>query len=157
MWRSGQTYFRITPHDPPRQLDIAPNYLLRVGRARPWEPHTGFLLFTRAHVEVGYDAYKTGKIPTEEIYSLLYQKSPVAHVANVKTPTLIMLGKDDRRVPPQLGLEYHKALIAQGVTSKWVYHCLFWLRVLSQEKCFSQWNYKLTHIIGWMMRDVLFV
>ena len=44
--------------------------------------------------------------------------SPVAHVKNVKTPTLLMLGLKDRRVPPSGGLEYYQALKALGVETR---------------------------------------
>lgn len=36
----------------------------------------------------------------------------------VKTPVLLMLGAEDRRVPNAQGLEYYKALRAYGVTAR---------------------------------------
>ncbi|NXJ64691.1 APEH enzyme, partial [Rostratula benghalensis] len=36
----------------------------------------------------------------------------------VRAPVLLMLGEDDRRVPPQQGLEYYRALKARGVPTR---------------------------------------
>ena len=44
--------------------------------------------------------------------------SPIAHVQNVKTPTLVCLGGKDRRVPPSQGHEFYHILKAQGVTTR---------------------------------------
>jgi len=46
--------------------------------------------------------------------------SPVSFVANVKTPTLILHGQEDIRVPLSQGAEYHNALKRLGVTTKMV-------------------------------------
>lgn len=46
------------------------------------------------------------------------KKSPVAHLDKVITPTMIMLGQDDRRVPPSQGMEFYKALLAKGTKAK---------------------------------------
>lgn len=48
----------------------------------------------------------------------MYEKSPVAHSKNVKTPTLVALGTKDLRVPPSQGLEYYHILRSQGVPTK---------------------------------------
>jgi acylaminoacyl-peptidase len=67
----------------------------------------------------------------------LYEKSPISHIdkvfhfyfkfsntisylriKKVKTPTLLMIGNVDLRVPPSQGVEYHKALLARNVPSK---------------------------------------
>lgn len=36
----------------------------------------------------------------------------------VRAPMLLMLGEDDRRVPPKQGLEYYRALKARGVLTR---------------------------------------
>lgn len=36
----------------------------------------------------------------------------------VRTPVLLMLGEDDKRVPPAQGLEYYRALKARGVPTR---------------------------------------
>ena len=42
----------------------------------------------------------------------MYLSSPLAHIANVKTPIYLMIGKNDLRVPPSQGFEYYHALKA---------------------------------------------
>lgn len=53
-----------------------------------------------------------------EMFSVLFSKSPVRYIDNVKTPTLLMIGSVDLRVPPSQGMEYYKALISRGVEAK---------------------------------------
>lgn len=36
----------------------------------------------------------------------------------VRAPVLLMLGEDDRRVPPKQGLEYYRALKARGLPTR---------------------------------------
>ncbi|KAH7911153.1 Alpha/Beta hydrolase protein [Hygrophoropsis aurantiaca] len=49
-------------------------------------------------------------IVTPEIYKLLYDASPIAHIEKVKTPVLLLIGEDDHRVPPSQGVGYYYAL-----------------------------------------------
>jgi len=50
-----------------------------------------------------------------------FQKhSPITHVKQVTTPTLILHGEADVRVPTSQGYEYYHALKRQGVTTKMV-------------------------------------
>ncbi len=50
-----------------------------------------------------------------------FQKhSPIAHIKGVTTPTLILHGEADNRVPISQGYEYYTALKRQGVTAKMV-------------------------------------
>ena len=40
---------------------------------------------------------------------LLYNASPISHVSKIRTPIYLMIGSNDRRVPPSQGyLLYHK-------------------------------------------------
>ena len=39
-------------------------------------------------------------------------------LSQVRAPVLLMLGEDDRRVPPKQGLEYYRALKARGVPTR---------------------------------------
>ena len=50
----------------------------------------------------------------------MYAMSPVAHVDKVQAPTMVMLGMVDRRVPPSQGIEFHKALKARGVPTRYL-------------------------------------
>lgn len=56
--------------------------------------------------------------PTKEHLSVLYDKSPIAHVDKVKTPTIFLIGAQDLRVPSSNGLQYANALKEKGVEVK---------------------------------------
>jgi acylaminoacyl-peptidase len=47
-----------------------------------------------------------------------FDKSPISVVSNVKTPSLVLIGGSDKRVPPHQGFQYHNMLRSQGVKSK---------------------------------------
>jgi dipeptidyl aminopeptidase/acylaminoacyl peptidase len=47
-----------------------------------------------------------------------WDSSPLKYVANVKTPTLFLVGERDVRVPPPQSYEMHRALKANGVPTK---------------------------------------
>jgi dipeptidyl aminopeptidase/acylaminoacyl peptidase len=50
-----------------------------------------------------------------------YQKhSPLAHVAKVRTPTLLLHARDDRRCPLPMGKAYYQALLTCGVPTQLV-------------------------------------
>jgi dipeptidyl aminopeptidase/acylaminoacyl peptidase len=55
-----------------------------------------------------------------EAAELLCARSPVLHVSNVTTPTLILHGERDARVPVSQGYELYNALKRQGCTVKMV-------------------------------------
>ena len=51
-----------------------------------------------------------------------YEKqNPMTHAANFKTPTLVIHGELDYRVPVAQGIEFYTALQAQNVPSRFVY------------------------------------
>jgi len=56
--------------------------------------------------------------PTLDQVAKMYEKSPVALVHQVKTPTLLALGLVDLRVPPSQGLEWFHSLKSLGVPTK---------------------------------------
>ncbi|KAF8837150.1 alpha/beta-hydrolase [Paxillus ammoniavirescens] len=58
--------------------------------------------------------YLPGTCMTPEIYRVLYEASPIAHVDKVRTPVLLLVGEDDRRVPPTQGKNYFHALKGRG-------------------------------------------
>ncbi len=55
-----------------------------------------------------------------QTYESWVKHSPITHIRNVKTPTLILHGEADDRVPVSQGYEYYHALKQQGVTAKMV-------------------------------------
>eukprot|EP00562_Extubocellulus_spinifer_P020035 CAMPEP_0178590906 /NCGR_PEP_ID=MMETSP0697-20121206/28495_1 /TAXON_ID=265572 /ORGANISM="Extubocellulus spinifer, Strain CCMP396" /LENGTH=790 /DNA_ID=CAMNT_0020227711 /DNA_START=70 /DNA_END=2440 /DNA_ORIENTATION=- len=65
----------------------------------------------------GYD-WNSFRGPTREELGVMFDASPIAHVDNVKAPTLVALGMSDRRVPPSQGLEYYHTLRSKGVRTK---------------------------------------
>ncbi|XP_045497001.1 acylamino-acid-releasing enzyme-like isoform X1 [Colias croceus] len=65
------------------------------------------------YVEAGIDFNQSGPV-TEEALLSMRRCSPIVHVHKVKTPTALMLGSVDKRVPAYQGLEYAKRLHANG-------------------------------------------
>merc|ERR1719193_629016 len=63
----------------------------------------------------GAELYKAGVVTTAAHYKDLISRSPIAHAHNVVSPTLIMIGLKDLRVPPTQGIQFFKALKARGV------------------------------------------
>ncbi|CAJ2673937.1 unnamed protein product [Trifolium pratense] len=61
---------------------------------------------------------KITEAPSAEDLTLFYSKSPIAHIAKVKTPTVFLLGAQDLRVPISTGLQYARALKEKGVPVK---------------------------------------
>lgn len=55
---------------------------------------------------------------TEEKLLALRRVSPLVHAHKVTTPTALMLGTKDKRVPYYQGLEYGRKLKANGVMVK---------------------------------------
>ncbi|XP_075040012.1 acylamino-acid-releasing enzyme [Mixophyes fleayi] len=73
------------------------------------------------HVETGLTySYQTLPVPAQ--YEDMLNKSPIIYVSKVKTPVLLMLGEEDRRVPNTQGLEYYKALRAHGVPARLLWY-----------------------------------
>jgi dipeptidyl aminopeptidase/acylaminoacyl peptidase len=55
-----------------------------------------------------------------EVPALMRQHSPLTHVGNVRTPTLILHARGDRRVPLPMGQMFHQALLARKVPTQMV-------------------------------------
>jgi dipeptidyl aminopeptidase/acylaminoacyl peptidase len=55
-----------------------------------------------------------------ENYNVYWDTSPLKYVANVKTPTLILHGENDQRVPIEQGEQWFRALRRFGVTAELV-------------------------------------
>ncbi|XP_071498131.1 acylamino-acid-releasing enzyme-like [Diadema antillarum] len=67
--------------------------------------------------ETGHD-FDYATPPSPEMLSRMFSSSPMAHVHKVKTPTLVMLGAVDLRVPPHQGRRFHEMLKARGVETR---------------------------------------
>ncbi|XP_047529615.1 acylamino-acid-releasing enzyme-like isoform X1 [Vanessa atalanta] len=68
-------------------------------------------------VEAGFPFTDDGP-KTEDHLLALRRVSPIVHAHKVTTPTAIMLGTKDKRVPYYQGLEYSRMLRANGVNTK---------------------------------------
>ena len=55
---------------------------------------------------------------TSEDNKVFFDKSPISVAENVTTPSLIIIGGSDKRVPPHQGYQYHHILKKNGVESK---------------------------------------
>ena len=49
---------------------------------------------------------------------LYWEHSPLKYIANVKTPTIFLVGEKDVRVPPPQSVEMYRALTANGVPTR---------------------------------------
>ncbi|XP_017161055.1 acylamino-acid-releasing enzyme-like isoform X3 [Poecilia reticulata] len=65
-------------------------------------------------IEAGYD-YSPDCLPNPAVYEQMLNKSPIKYVPQVRTPVLLTLGEDDKRVPNKQGIEYYKALKAKQI------------------------------------------
>lgn len=68
---------------------------------------------------------KNDRCPLNEMYppnademAKMYRVSPIAHIDKVKVPTLLLLGREDMRVPHSQGLMYHRLLKARGIETR---------------------------------------
>ena len=55
---------------------------------------------------------------TNETIILILVRTAIAHIDQVQSPTLLAIGKSDKRVPPSQGIEYYHALRSKGVKTK---------------------------------------
>ncbi|XP_028742829.1 acylamino-acid-releasing enzyme [Peromyscus leucopus] len=65
-------------------------------------------------VEAGF-RYSSDCLPDLNVWEEMLDKSPIKYIPQVKTPVLLMLGQEDRRVPFKQGMEYYRALKARNV------------------------------------------
>ncbi|XP_064579902.1 acylamino-acid-releasing enzyme-like [Zonotrichia leucophrys gambelii] len=66
--------------------------------------------------------YKPDALPDPAQWTEMLHKSPIRYADQVRAPVLLMLGEDDRRVPPKQGLEYYRALKARGVPTRLLWY-----------------------------------
>nr|XP_045601703.1 acylamino-acid-releasing enzyme-like isoform X1 [Procambarus clarkii]XP_045601704.1 acylamino-acid-releasing enzyme-like isoform X1 [Procambarus clarkii]XP_045601705.1 acylamino-acid-releasing enzyme-like isoform X1 [Procambarus clarkii] len=68
-------------------------------------------------VESGY-AYKPGQVPDGETLGKMLAISPISRIDSIKAPVLLLVGKNDARVPPSQSLNFYKMLLARGVETE---------------------------------------
>ncbi|XP_021350974.1 acylamino-acid-releasing enzyme-like [Mizuhopecten yessoensis] len=59
-------------------------------------------------------------VPDGEHLAQMLAKSPIAYIDQFKAPLQIMLGLDDRRVPPKQGEQFYKALRSRNIPTRLV-------------------------------------
>lgn len=57
-------------------------------------------------------------IPTADEYHHMFKMSPIVHISQVKSPTMLQIGTGDRRVPVHQSIEYYKILKSRGIPVK---------------------------------------
>lgn len=55
-----------------------------------------------------------------EVSDKMRERSPFAHAGKIRTPTLILHSRDDRRCPLAMGKIFHQALLSRGVPTQMV-------------------------------------
>ncbi|XP_077846767.1 acylamino-acid-releasing enzyme isoform X1 [Macaca mulatta] len=65
-------------------------------------------------VEAGFP-FSSDCLPDLSVWAEMLDKSPIKYIPQVKTPLLLMLGQEDRRVPFKQGMEYYRALKTRNV------------------------------------------
>lgn len=77
-----------------------------------------FSMYSQNDIPSALDAY-LGGAPWDRLE--IYRKvSPMSYIKNAKTPTLILHGEKDERVPPPQAKEFYVGLKKNGVTVEWV-------------------------------------
>ncbi|NXJ92813.1 ACPH enzyme, partial [Corythaixoides concolor] len=66
--------------------------------------------------------YAHDALPDPAQWTEMLLRSPMRYVDRVRVPVLLLLGEDDRRVPPKQGLEYYRALKARGVPTRLLWY-----------------------------------
>ncbi|XP_058023212.1 acylamino-acid-releasing enzyme-like isoform X1 [Ahaetulla prasina] len=67
--------------------------------------------------EVGLP-YDQAALPVPEQWEKMLLHSPMQFVDKVQAPVLLLIGEEDRRVPPKQGLEYYRALRSRGIPTR---------------------------------------
>lgn len=96
-----------------------------------------------------YRAYEFGGWPWENPESFR-RSSPITWIANAKTPTLVMVGENDVRVPYPQSQQLYTALQALGVPSEFVHYPR---EGHSMREYRHLWD-RTTRLAGWMDRWV---
>lgn len=60
--------------------------------------------------------------PTTDFLLSAFESSPISLVENIKTPTLLLVGQNDLRVPPSQAREMYYALKSRGVKTQMIFY-----------------------------------
>ncbi|RUS30576.1 hypothetical protein BC938DRAFT_479228 [Jimgerdemannia flammicorona] len=81
--------------------------------------------WTFAEVGLPY-SFASPPVVKPEHYAFMYERSPIVNVDKIKTPTLLLIGECDRRVPPSEGYGLYYVLKGRGgVDIRWVSQWVF--------------------------------
>ncbi|XP_005111787.2 acylamino-acid-releasing enzyme [Aplysia californica] len=71
--------------------------------------------FAQMGIEFDYNS-----LCDDKVLNKLWKASPLSYVEQVKTPILMMIGLEDKRVPISQGIEYYRALRSRGVPIRYL-------------------------------------
>jgi dipeptidyl aminopeptidase/acylaminoacyl peptidase len=99
---------------------------LILGREHPFRAlvaHAAvYNLYTQYAADFASELPRFGGFWEEENRAMIARTSPHYHAANFKTPTLVVHGQTDLRVPVNHGVELYQTLLMKGVPTRYVYY-----------------------------------
>ena len=99
---------------------------LILGREHPFRAlvaHAAvYNLYTQYAADFATEMPRFGGFWEEANREMIEKTSPHYHAANFKTPTLVVHGQNDLRVPVNHGVELYQTLLMKGVPTRYVYY-----------------------------------
>ncbi len=99
---------------------------LILGREHPFRAlvaHAAvYNLYTQYAADFAVEMPRFGGFWEEGNREMIQKTSPHYHAANFKTPTLVVHGQNDLRVPVNHGVELYQTLLMKGVPTRYVYY-----------------------------------
>lgn len=80
-------------------------------------PITDIVDWTIVESNLG-DGSELEQLLNPETFKRMWELSPIRYVEQVRAPTLLLVGKVDRRVPPTQSIEYYRALQLHGTKTR---------------------------------------
>ena len=62
--------------------------------------------------------YHIGRLMDQKSAKVMFDRSPIHQVNKIKTPTILCLGTQDVRVPPNSGMNYYRMLQSHNVPTR---------------------------------------
>lgn len=69
-------------------------------------------------IECGLKKFYFNDVATPDILKIMWEKSPIKYIKNVKIPVLLLIGRNDRRVPSSQGVKYYNILKARQIPTR---------------------------------------